>query len=177
MSSMIEQFRSIEQLKTTMDMQISSIQKKVEEYSKIIGEKIRTLQESTPEDADVVALKEKLGEEPQDAKKKKKSTKKENNSQWFDLSGLYVYNGVSTKGEVELYFKAIEGLKTKLVNLQKTKESIEGLVTKGLKNNVDCIGLQRPDSFYEIVFKKSQTDQHLFKYHSNFEIGCEAVTI
>lgn len=175
MSTTIEQFKSIDQLKTTIDLDISNIQKKVDEYSRILGEKIRALQESTPDDADIIALKEKLGEEPQDTKKKKRATKKENNNQWFDLSGLYVYNGIAAKGEVELYFKAVEELKTRLVNLQKTKVAIEGLVTKGLKNNVTCIGLQRLDSFYDIVFKKTQTDQHLFKYNSNFEIGCEPI--
>lgn len=177
MSAIIEQFKSIDQLKTVIDAQINNIQKKVDEYSKIIGEKIRISQESTQDDAGITSLKEKLGEQPQDAKKKKRTTKKQNENQWFDLDGLYVYNGIATKGEIELYFKASEELKTKLANLQKTKGSVENLVAKGLKNNVDCIGLQRPDSFYEIVFKKTQADQQLFKYHSNFEIGSEIIAI
>jgi hypothetical protein len=66
-----------------------------------------------------------------------------------------VYNGMGLKGELELYFKAIDELKSKLENLQRTLSTLNNVIEKGLKENMGCIAFMGSEGILEITFLKS----------------------
>jgi len=100
-------------------LQIQEVEKKIDDFSKLIGEKIRIGQEQDTQDSEFNELKEKLqGEDPKNkknSKDKKKTKSKQKNDKWFDLDGVQIYNEMGLKGELELYFNANELLKEHLV--------------------------------------------------------------
>ena len=55
----------------------------------------------------------------------------------------------------ELYFKAIDQLKAKLENLQRTLASLNNIVEKGLKGDMGCIAFKGTEGILEIAFLKS----------------------
>ena len=59
------------------------------------------------------------------------------------------------KGELELYFKAIDELKTKLENLQRTLATLNNVIEKGLKEDMGCIAFRGIEGILEIAFLKS----------------------
>ena len=164
-------YSSTNDFKDALSFQIKNVEKRIDEYSKIIGEKLRTNQEIAKDDPDIQQIKEQI-DGKQDPKKKKKKTSKKKNSKWFDLSGLYVYNGQSANGELELYFKAIESLKQELDNFHKTKESLDSLIEKGLKTDLGCIVFEN-SSLPEVVLTKRQLKSNKFSYKSIMCVNCE----
>jgi len=172
MSSKTVSYSSTSEFKDALVFEMKNIEKRIDEYSKIIGEKLRTNQEIAEDDPDIQHIKEQI-DGKQDPKKKKKKTSKKKNSKWFDLSGLYVYNGPSANGELELYFKAIESLKQELDVLRKTKESLDSLIEKGLKDDLGCIVFQN-SSLPEVVLTKKQLKSNKFSYESILCVNCEA---
>ncbi len=171
MSSKTVAYSSTNDFKDALSFQIKKVEKRIDEYSRIIGEKFRTNQEIAEDDPDIQHIKEQI-DGKQDPKKKKKKTSKKKNSKWFDLSGLYVYNGPSANGELELYFKAIESLKQELDILHKTKESLDSLIEKGLKTDLGCIVFHN-SSLPEVVLTKRQLKSNKFSYESIIRVNCE----
>ncbi len=171
MSSKTVAYSSTNDFKDALSFQIKKVEKRIDEYSRIIGEKFRTNQEIAEDDPDIQHIKEQI-DGKQDPKKKKKKTLKKKNSKWFDLNGLYVYNGQSANGELELYFKAIESLKQELDILHKTKESLDSLIEKGLKTDLGCIVFHN-SSLPEVVLTKRQLKSNKFSYESIICVNCE----
>ncbi len=171
MSSKTVAYSSTNDFKDALSFQIKNVEKRIDEYSKIIGEKLRTNEEIAKDDPDIQQIKEQI-DGKQDPKKKKKKTSKKKNSKWFDLSGLYVYNGPTANGELELYFKAIESLKQELDILRKTKESLDSLIEKGLKTDLGCIVFEN-SSLPEVVLTKRQSKPNKFSYESIMCVNCE----
>jgi hypothetical protein len=66
-----------------------------------------------------------------------------------------VYNGIGLKGELELYFKAVDELKAKLENLQRTLSTLSNVMEKGLKEDMGCVAFRGTDGTLEITFLKS----------------------
>jgi len=102
--------------------------------SKFIGKKLRSEEQNNSED--LAALKEML-DDPTDSKnkdpKKKDVKKKDKNSNWHSIDSISIYDGVGLKGELELHFNALEVIKSEIDKIQKVKESVDSLVSKGLK--------------------------------------------
>lgn len=171
MSSLISKYNSTDEFKAVLTSQLKKLENKIDEYSKFIGEKLRTDQEIVQDDPDIQQIKEQM-EGPKDPKKKKKKSSRKKNSKWFDLKGLYVYDGAAVTGELEIYFKAIESLKQELENLRKTNESLNSLIEKGLKTNLGCIVLQN-GSYPDIVLVKQDSKPMKFKYESIICVPCE----
>ncbi len=72
--------------------QIQEVEKKIDDFSKLIGEKIRIGQEQDTQDSEFNELKEKLqGADPKNKNKKKKS-RNQKNDKWFELDGVQIYN-------------------------------------------------------------------------------------
>lgn len=180
MKNLIERFNSVNSLKTNLEKEIEDTESIIQEYSNLLGEKIRTNEELSSDDPDFLALKAKLeggsvdnksktksktkvkdkakrskkSEDKKGSDKKKKS-KKGISDKWYNLNEILVYNGMGLKGELELYFKAIEELKSKRENLQRTLSSLNNVIEKGLKEDMGCIAFKGTEGILEIAFLKS----------------------
>lgn len=182
MKHLIERFNSVNSLKVNLEKEIEDTEHIIQEYSNLLGEKIRINEETSADDPDFLALKAKLGgdsptkksddkkpddkksddkknkEKLNDVKKKtdkKKKGKKGVSDKWYNLNEILVYNGMGLKGELELYFKAVDELKTKLENLQRTLSTLNNVIEKGLKEDMGCIAFRGVEGILEISFIKS----------------------
>ncbi len=166
MKNLIERFNSVNSLKSNLEKEVEETELVIKEYSNLLGEKIRSNEESSADDPEFLALKAKLTGEPEkkaekkkpDAKKsleKKKKSKKGLSDKWYNLNEILVYNGMGLKGELELYFKAIDELKSKLENLQRTLATLNNVIEKGLKEEMGCIAYRGDEGILEIDFLKS----------------------
>ena len=182
MKHIIERFNSVNSLKVNLEKEIEDTKHIIQEYSNLLGEKIRINEETSADDPDFLALKAKLdGDSPSkksddkksddkksddkkdkeksnDVKKKtdkKKKGKKGVSDKWYNLNEILVYNGMGLKGELELYFKAVDELKTKLENLQRTLSTLNNVIEKGLKEDMGCIAFRGVEGILEISFIKS----------------------
>ncbi len=167
-------FRTIEELQISIDKQLEKLKIKSEEYSKIIGEKIRA--EEGNQSEDLAELKEKL-EGPTDSKKKQPSKKKDQKKHWFEMGAISVYDGIGVKGELELYFQALDQIKSDMENLQKAKEAISGLVSRGLKKDLGYATLMRHNMPFEITFIKSPDARSKFAYKAILSVETEPINI
>ena len=165
-------FRTIEELQLSIDQRLDDLKKKADEYSKIIGEKIRTVEGNQNED--LAELKEKL-EGPTDPKKKQPPKKKDQKKHWLDVGSITVYDGIGVKGELELYFQALDAIKSNIENLQKTKEAISGLVSRGLRKDLGYAALMRHNMPFEVTFVKSQEARNKFSYKAIFSVETEPI--
>jgi len=97
---------------------------------------------------------------------KKKKSKKGHSDNWYNLNEILVYNGIGLKGELELYFKAIDELKTKLENLRRTLTTLNNVIEKGLKGDMGCIAFKGTEGVLEIAFLKSTGMRESFSLKS-----------
>jgi len=177
LKKIIERFNSVNSLKISLEKEIEDTELVIQEYSNMLGEKIRTNEESSADDPEFLALKAKLDGSSSDVKSKdkkskdkkskdkksdtkkssdkKKKSKKGASDKWFNLNEILVYNGIGLKGELELYFKAIDESKAKLENLQRTLASLNNVIEKGLKGDMGCIAFKGTEGILEIAFLKS----------------------
>jgi len=185
MKNLIERFNSVNSLKISLEKEIEDTEAIIQEYSNMLGDKIRSSEESSSDDPEFLALKAKLDGGSSDDKSKdkkskdkskdkkskdkskdnkskdkkssdkKKKSKKGVNDKWFNLNEILVYNGIGVKGELELYFKAIDQSKAKLENLQRTLSSLNNVIEKGLKGDMGCIAFKGTEGVLEIAFLKS----------------------
>jgi len=180
--TIIERFNSVNSLKISLETEIEDTELVIKEYSNLLGEKIRTNEESSADDPELLELKARLDggssdgkskdkkskdKKPKDKKSKdkkpektkspdkKKKSKKGVSDKWYNLNEILVYNGIGLKGELELYFKAIDQLKAKLENLQRTLASLNNVIEKGLKGDMGCVAFKGTEGILEIAFLKS----------------------
>jgi len=180
--TIIERFNSVNSLKISLETEIEDTKLVIKEYSNLLGEKIRTNEETSADDPEFLALKAKLDggsaddkskdkkskdkkskdkkskdKKPEKTKSpdKKKKPKKGASDKWYNLNEILVYNGIGLKGELELYFKAIDELKAKLENLQRTLASLNNVIEKGLKGDMGCVAFKGTEGILEIAFLKS----------------------
>lgn len=79
------------------------------------------------------------------------------------------------KGELELHFMALDEMKAKIENLEKTKQSIANFISKGLKRDLGCISLMRHSAPLEVVFVKSDLlKESKLSFKSIFSVGTKA---
>jgi hypothetical protein len=203
MRTLIERFNSVNSLKISLEQEIEDTELVIKEYSNMLGEKIRTNEESSADDPEFLALKEKLDGGATDDKSKdkkskddkskdkkskddkskdkkskddkskdkklkdkKKKSKKGASDRWFNLNEILVYNGIGLKGELELYFKAIDESKSKLENLQRTLVSLNNVIEKGLKGDMGCVAFKGTEGVLEIAFLKSTGMRETFSLKS-----------
>ncbi len=193
MKNLIERFNSVNSLKISLEKEIEDTELVIQEYSNMLGEKIRTNEESSADDPEFLALKAKLDGDSVDKKSKdkkskdkkskdkeskdktleskkssdkKKKSKKGASDKWFNLDEILVYNGIGLKGELELYFKAIDESKSKLENLQRTLSSLNNVIEKGLKGDMGCVAFKGTEGILEIAFLKSTGARENFSLKS-----------
>ncbi len=183
MKILIERFNSVNSLKTNLEIEIEDTERIIKEYSNLVGEKIRTNEESSDDDPEFLALKAKLDggssddkskdkkskgktSETKKSKDKKKKSKKGHSDKWYNLNEILVYNGMGLKGELELYFKAIDELKSKLESLQRTLATLNNVIEKGLKGDMGCVAFKGTEGILEIAFLKSTGMRETFSLKS-----------
>jgi hypothetical protein len=222
LKKLIERFSSINSLKTSLEREIVDTESSIQEYSNMLGEKIRINEELEADDPDFLALKAKFGGDTDDKKgkkgkevksedktteeeseekpeevtaddksedektdkksddkksrdksasskkkvDKKKKSKKGASDKWYNLNEIMVYNGMGLKGELELYFKAVDELKEKLENLQRTLGTLNNVIEKGLKEDMGCIAFRGTEGILEISFLKSSGERENFSLKS-----------
>ncbi len=192
MQNLIERFNSVKYLKVNLEKEITDTELIIKEYSNLLGEKIRINEKSSSDDPDFLALKEKLegssfDDKSKDKKSKdkkskdkkskdkkqetkshdkKKKSKKGLSDKWFNLNEILIYNGMGLKGELELYFKAIDELKSKLENLQRILSTLNNVIEKGLKEEMGCIVFRGIEGILEIAFIKSTRNRDNFSFKS-----------
>lgn len=180
----ILRFNSIVELKESIDERIKDLDQKIFLQSKLIGDKIRDGEENNAEE--LSDLKEKLNPEntkdkKNDSKKskdrknvsKKRKSKKGELENWIDYEDLHLYNGVGTRGELELYFKSLEEMKEESDRLKTTRDSLEKLMKSGIKKELSGIGYAQSDGPYELAFIKSDVSREKFSFKSILTVGCE----
>jgi hypothetical protein len=182
-------FNSIEELKDTLENQIKNLDDKIELHSKLIGDKIREGEKENPEEFS--DLKNKLNPGKSNDKKsndkkldkkrsknkksepKKKKSKKGESENWIEYENLHLYNGVGTRGELELYFKSLEEMKSDSEKLKNTKDSLEKLMSSGIKKDLGGVGYEHPDGAFELAFIKTESKREKFSFKSILTVGCE----
>lgn len=175
MEQTIMHFHTIEDLQTSLTKYLQELKAKSEEYSNVIGEKLRS--ENTTNDATEMAeLKEKF-EGFSDPKKKKPVKKKDQKTNWYEVGPISIYDGIGLKGELEIYFKTIDELKGKIEKIEKVKESVDGLISKGIKKGIGCVAILNHDLSLQISFIKAGEQKAKFSYKSIFTIPREEDSI
>jgi hypothetical protein len=190
----IYRFDSIQQLQESVDKKIKDLNDKIDSQSKLIGDKIREGEKNNAEE--LSDLKEKLNPENSKNKKgdnkksknkkgddkksknkkgdnKKKKSKKGELENWIDYESLHLYNGVGTRGELELYFKSLEEMKIESERLTNTKNSLEQLMKSGIKKELAGVGYEQHDGPYELAFIKSDSKREKFSFKTILTVGCE----
>ena len=125
---MIRRYNTVSSLKSSLEKEIEETEQSINEYSNVLGEKIRINEELSKDDPEFLELKSKLENNPIDKKKidakvddsknTKKNTDKKNSEKkniekpkklskkgsehWYNLDQIMVYNGIGLKGELEL---------------------------------------------------------------------------
>ena len=168
----IMRFKTIEDMQSAVVEHLEYLKKEVDEYSKLIGEKFREAESNKIED--LADLKEKL-DGSVDPKKKKPTKKKDQKGNWLNFGDVAVYDGIGLKGELELYFKAIEELKSRMEKIEKVKLSVDNLIAKGLKKELSCVGMLGNDFQFEMSFIKSKDPNAKFVYQAIFNTETESV--
>jgi len=183
MSQKIIHFNSIPELEETISIQIKELDEKIEFQSKLIGDKIREGEQLNSEE--LTDLKSKLNPEKNKDKKSddkrtkakkpdtKKKSKKGQSENWISYENLNLYNGVGTRGELELYFKALEETKEESEKLKKTKTSLEKLLNSGIKKELAGIAYSQEDGQFELAFIKSANIHEKFSFKTLLTVGCE----
>ena len=194
MNQKIYRFDSIQELQESVDKKIKDLNDKIDSQSKLIGDKIREGEKNNAEE--LSDLKEKLNPENSKNKKgddkksknkkgddkksknkkgdnKKKKSKKGELQNWIDYESLHLYNGVGTRGELELYFKSLEEMKIESERLTNTKNSLEQLMKSGIKKELAGVGYEQHDGPYELAFIKSELKREKFSFKTILTVGCE----
>lgn len=184
MSKLIQRYNTISSLKSSLEKEIEEIEQSINEYSQVLGEKIRINEESSKDDPEFLELKSKLENTPVekknseekegDSKNKKnkpniekpKKQSKKDSQHWYNLDQIMVYNGIGLKGELELYFKAIDELKSKLDSVQRTLSALNNVIEKGLKEDMACIAFHGASGPLHISFLKSSDIRKNFSFKS-----------
>lgn len=178
MSSFIKEYNTTSELQDDIEEKIKNVQQRINEYSKKIGDRLRDDKELENDDPNVQQIKEamegpKEEKDPKNKKKKQKKSSKKKDSKWYDINGIYIYNGASSTGELEVYFKALESLKQEHENLIMTKKSLDSLVEKGLKEHLGCVVLHNNGSPPEIVLRQTKKAVKRFEYNKILCVHCE----
>ena len=175
MNQKISRFNSITELRESLDERIKELDDKITSQSKLIGDKIRDGEQNNAEE--LSDLKEKLNPETSKDKKsdnKKKKSKKGQSENWIDYEGLHLYNGIGTRGELELYFKSLEELKAESDKLKNIRDSLDLLMKSGIKKELAGVGYAQPDGPYELAFIKTDVIREKFTFKSILTVGCES---
>lgn len=163
----ITKFRTITELQSEIKKELDELQKKIEEYSKHCGEKLRSIETEDPKEM------EEFRAMLDDKDPKKKAVKKKDSKQWTEFQALSIYDGIGFKGELEVYFKTLEELKTKLEKFKKIEGSIEALISQGFRKDLGVLVVIGGDLSFRMVALKNTARKAKFSYKTIFDVEAE----
>ena len=153
----IMNIRSLQELITLVDGEITRYMSQKEEYSERLGNYLRESEEKYGGEDwfKQLSLGEKLpkGKAKKEKKggKKKKGKKGGADEEWVTFQSMLLSSSV--QGEAELMFEAIEAITAKIEELEEAKSSIEELRNVGLGEEVRYIVLLRDGVPRKIIIK------------------------
>ncbi|MDE1861562.1 MAG: hypothetical protein KGI33_01490 [Thaumarchaeota archaeon] len=165
-------FRNILTFQSSLKKDMDELKKRSDDYARIIGEKLRSNEGSS--ESDLNDLRSKITDAT-DPKKRKTVKKKELKGNWHDLDGMFVYDGIGLKGELEIYFKALEDTKLRMEKIEKIKASIDDLVSKGVRKDLSCTAFLGRDLVLDVAFMKSASTPTRFSHKSTFRVEAEPI--
>lgn len=163
----ISKFRTITELQSEVKKELEEIQKKIDGYSKHVGEKLRNIETEDPKEM------EEFRTMLNDKDPKKKAVKKKDSKQWMEFQVLSIYDGIGSKGELEMYFKTLEELKTKLEKFKKIEGSIDALVSQGFRKDLGVLVVIGGDLSFRMVALKNIARKAKFSYKTIFDVEAE----
>ncbi len=171
----IVSFRSLHELTSMIEAEISYYTSRRDEYSEQLGNFLREAEEKYGDEDWFKQLSlDRLGKGGGKQKKKKgekKKGKKEGEPEgWVPFKGTLISSSI--QGEAEIMFDAIEGVAAKLEELEEAKESMEDLKNVGLGNDVEYICFLKDGVVKKIVIKSTETEE---AEKFRFAIGLTAV--
>ena len=164
----VKSLKSITDLQKLLENKINILKKKSEELSNIVGEKLRSTE--TTDTTELQALREKIEGTTNDPKKKKVTKKKDQKSNWHTLDAIAIYDGIGLKGELELYFNALEATKSELDQVTKVKQEVDDLVNKGLKRELGCVFALNHELPAKLAFTNAMKLRAKFAYNAIFDV-------
>lgn len=167
-STQIQSFRAVSELQKSLDGRIKTLKEESDKLSRLIGEKLRAT--DTSDSSDLQELREKIEGGTNDPKKKKVTKKKGQKNNWYNLDAISIYDGMGLKGELEIYFKALEETKSELDRVTKVKQSVDDLVNRGVRKELGCVIIIGNEIPAEIAFFKTTTARKKFAYKSIFSV-------
>ena len=78
---------------------------------------------------------------------------------------------MGSKGELEIYFKEIENLKSKLEKQQSAKQILSNLLSKGLKNSLGCLVYENDEKFDLVLQKTTEKIREKFSFKKEFSVS------
>jgi hypothetical protein len=159
-------FRTVPELQEYLDNEINMLKQKSDEFSKVIGEKLRSTESN--DNAELQELRQKLEGTTTEPKKKKSVKKKDQKNNWYNFDSISIFDGIGPKGELELYFKGMEETKLALDKITKIKQGIDDIVNKGLKKELGCVLLLNNELPAEVAFTNGGPQRKKFAYKSIF---------
>src|SRR5574340_730443 len=163
----ITKFRTITELQSEIKKELDELQKKIDDYSKQVGEKLRSTEKEDPKEI------EEFRTMLDDKDPKKKPVKKKDSKQWMEFQALSIYDGIGFKGELEVYFKTLEELKAKLEKLKKVEGSIEALISQGFRKDLGLLVVMGGDLSFRMVALKNAERKAKFSYETIFDVEAE----
>jgi hypothetical protein len=183
----IKNFRTITELQKSLEVDLNALKSRSDELSKLIGEKLRVTDSGNTEELQEFRQKidesttdpkkkgtgQKTDGSTTDPKKKKSPRKKDQKSNWYNFDAISIYDGIGIKGELELYFKAMEQTKADLENITKIKQAVDDLANKGVKRELGCVMFTNKELPAELAFTGPVISKKRFAYKSIFNLPRE----
>lgn len=166
-------FHTIGDLQSAIISYLQSLKKRSEEYSQSTGDKLRS-ENTSADGTEMAELKEKL-EGSTDPKKRKTVKKKDQKTNWFDFGAISIYDGIDTKGELEIHFRALEEIKSKIEKLEKIRTALDDLISKGVKRDLSCTVFLNQEMVLQISFTKASQPKAKFSFKSTFSLPQEII--
>ncbi|MDE1726747.1 MAG: hypothetical protein KGH89_05725 [Thaumarchaeota archaeon] len=171
----IKSFRTITELQQMLDSNIGQLKNRSGELSGLIGEKLRATDSTNS--AELQDMRQKIEGVTNDPKKKKSVKKKDQKNNWYNLDSISIFDGIGLKGELELYFKAAEQVKSELDRATKIKQAVDDLVARGLKKDLGCVFLTTHELPAEIAFTQTAQSRAKFSFKSIFDVPIDEINI
>ena len=164
----VKSLKSVTELQKLLESKINTLKQSSEVLSKLVGEKLRNTE--TTDAAELQDLREKIEGTNNDPKKKKVVKKKDQKSNWRTLDTIAVYDGIGLKGELELYFNALEATKSELDQVTKVKQAVDDLVNRGLKRDLGCVFSLNHELPARLAFTNTIKLRTKFTYNAIFDV-------
>ena len=167
----ILKFTTVADLQKHLDDISNELKNSSDDLSRTVGEKMRVNDSSN--DTELQELRQKIEGSTADPKKKKSTKKNNKKSNWYNFDSISIYDGIGTKGELELYFKALEMTKSELDRVTKVKQAVDDLVNKGLKRDLGCVMVLNHELPADISFTPSAASKKKYGFKAIFDVPVE----